>query len=141
MLALTSKQKAFCRQLASGVSQAEAYRRSYNAENMKPETIYREAHELMKNPKVAAMVERLSSDADSQIVSERIASKTEILETLTRLMRGEESADSNRVRATQLLAQAQGLLKDQTELLVKERTSDEIREELFKKLHVLNPSN
>lgn len=88
----------------------------------------------MKNPKVAAMVERLSSDADSQIVSERIASKTEILETLTRLMRGEESADSNRVRATQLLAQAQGLLKDQTELLVKERTSDEIREELMKKL-------
>ena len=56
-------------------------------------------------------------------------------------MRGEESADSNRVRATQLLAQAQGLLKDQTELLVKERTSDEIREELLKKLHVLNPSN
>ena len=95
----------------------------------------------MKNPKIAAMVERLSSDADSQIVSERIASKTEILETLTRLMRGEESADSNRVRATQLLAQAQGLLKDQTELLVKERTSDEIRKELFKKLHVLNPSN
>ena len=56
-------------------------------------------------------------------------------------MRGEESADSNRVRATQLLAQAQGLLEDQTDLLVKERTSDERREELFTKLRVLNANN
>ena len=93
----------------------------------------------MKNPKVAAMVEELTKQADQQVVSNRIADRTEILETLTKLMRGEESADSNRVRATQLLAQAQGLLKEQTELVVKERSSDEIREELAQKLASLRP--
>ena len=137
MTSITGKQKAFCRHVASGTSQAEAYRLSYNARNMKPESVHREAHALMKNPKVAAMVEQLTKEADQQVVSNRIADRTEILETLTKLMRGEESADSNRVRATQLLAQAQGLLKEQTELVVKERSSDQIQQELLKKLKQL----
>ena len=83
------------------------------------------------------MVEQLTKEADQQVVSNRIADRTEILETLTKLMRGEESADSNRVRATQLLAQAQGLLKEQTELVVKERSSDQIQQELLQKLKQL----
>ena len=63
---------------------------------MKPESVNREAHALMKNPKVAAMVEQLTKEADQQVVSNRIADRTEILETLTKLMRGKESADSNK---------------------------------------------
>ena len=35
---------------------------------MKPESIHREAHALMKNPKVAAMVEQLTKEADQQFV-------------------------------------------------------------------------
>ena len=42
------------------------------------------------------MVEELTKEADQQVVSNRIADRTEILETLTKLMRGKESADSNK---------------------------------------------
>ena len=35
---------------------------------MKPESVHREAYALMKNPKVAAMVEQLTKEADRQLV-------------------------------------------------------------------------
>ena len=53
------------------------------------------------------------------------------------MMRGEVEANSNRVRATQLLAQAHGLLKDRTEVVVTERSSDEIKTELTRRLESL----
>ena len=137
-IGLTPKQKYFSRLVASGTSQTDAYRVAYSAKNMMPSTIHKEAYKLMNNPKVATMVEALNSEADCKIVSNRIADKQEILETLTRLMRGEENADANRVRATQLLAQAQGLLKESSVVPAKERSSEEIRLQLIKKLEDLN---
>ena len=88
----------------------------------------------MKNPNIATTVSTLNKTADQQTVDLRIADRSEVLETLTRMMRGELEADSNRVRATQLLAQAHGLLKDRTEVVVTERSSDEIRTELSQRL-------
>ena len=88
----------------------------------------------MKNPNIATTVSALNEAADRQTVDLRIADRSEVLETLTRMMRGEVEADSNRVRATQLLAQAHGLLKDRTEVVVTERSSDEIKTELSRRL-------
>ena len=88
----------------------------------------------MKNPNIATTVSALNAAADQQTVDLRIADRSEVLETLTRMMRGEVETDSNRVRATQLLAQAHGLLKDRTEVVVTERSSDEIKTELSRRL-------
>ena len=91
----------------------------------------------MKNPNISTTVSTLNKTADLQTVDLRIADRSEVLETLTRMMRGEVEADSNRVRATQLLAQAHGLLKDRTEVVVTERSSDEIKTELTRRLESL----
>lgn len=57
---LTPKQEAFCRHLVKdGLTQAEAYRRSYNTANMKPETIHKRASELLKGREVLGRVEQL----------------------------------------------------------------------------------
>ena len=119
------------------MSQAEAYRQSYSTSGMKPETIRREAHRLMKNPNVTTMLGELNAAADAKVINDRIADRTEVLETLTRMMRGEVEADGNRVRAAQLLAQAHGLLKERTELVVHERPSDEVKTELLRRLNEL----
>jgi hypothetical protein len=58
---LTAKQEAFCQGIADGLGQADAYRRAYDAEDMKDNTIYPRASELMKNSKVAARVAELRS--------------------------------------------------------------------------------
>ena len=131
---LTSKQSAFCRHVTSGNSLSEAYRKSYNASKMKPATVRREAHRLMRNPNVATTVERLESEADVVMVEKTIADRKEVLETLTQMMRGELETDSNRVRATQLLAQAHGILRDHAFVSSKERSSEDIKNELERRL-------
>ena len=134
MKLLTSKQLAFCRHVTSGSSLSEAYRKSYNASKMKPATVRREAHRLMSNPNVATTVERLESEAEVVMVEKTIADRKEVLETLTQIMRGQLEADSNKVRATQLLAQAHGILKDHAFVSSKERSSEDIKSELESRL-------
>lgn len=59
MSALTAKQEAFAQAVASGKSQAEAYRAVYDAGKSKPETVHSKASVLMANGKVAARVAEL----------------------------------------------------------------------------------
>lgn len=59
MVKLTNKQEAFCQAIADGMTQADAYRRAYNAGAMKPETIQSKACILVKDGKVGARIESL----------------------------------------------------------------------------------
>lgn len=56
---LTTKQESFAQAIASGKTQADAYRLAYDAENMKDETIWSKASVLMADGKVTARVDEL----------------------------------------------------------------------------------
>lgn len=56
---LTPKQEAFAHAVASGKTQADAYRASFSATKMKATTIAQAASRLMADSNVSAMVERL----------------------------------------------------------------------------------
>jgi phage terminase small subunit len=56
---LTLKQENFCLAYLETGNASEAYRRAYDAENMKNEALYVEANRLMENPKVALRLEEL----------------------------------------------------------------------------------
>ena len=56
---LTSKQLEFCKYYLQSVHITEAYMQSYDTENMKDQTIYKEASKLLKNYKVAEFIERI----------------------------------------------------------------------------------
>lgn len=56
---LTPKQLNFCRAYIETGNASESYRRSYNAENMKPETVKRKAHDLMDVGNVRATIDKL----------------------------------------------------------------------------------
>lgn len=60
---LTAKQEAFCLAYLETGNASEAYRRAYNAEKMKPETVNRTAKELLDNPKIAASLAELRRPA------------------------------------------------------------------------------
>jgi phage terminase small subunit len=61
---LTAKQEDFCRKFMELRSASEAYRASYSAENSKKETVHRCATALLDNPKVAARLDELRSQAE-----------------------------------------------------------------------------
>ena len=56
---LTPKQEAFALAYLETGNASEAYRRAYDAEGMKPESINRKAKELIDSGKIAARVEEL----------------------------------------------------------------------------------
>lgn len=58
---MTPKQEAFCLAYVETGNSSEAYRRAYNAENSKPETIHKRASELLANGEVAGRVSELKA--------------------------------------------------------------------------------
>ena len=60
---MTPKQEAFCLAYIETGNASEAYRVAYNAENMKPESIWVKACELLASGKVTARVAELKAAA------------------------------------------------------------------------------
>ena len=50
----------------------------------------------MQNPKVATKVETLRKEADGEVISQRVATREEVLATLTEFMERGEAKDSVR---------------------------------------------
>lgn len=62
MVNLTLKQEAFCLAFIETGNASEAYRRAYNAENMKTDTIHRNAKALQSNNKIATRLNELRAE-------------------------------------------------------------------------------
>ena len=56
-MALTAKQEAFALAYLQTGNASEAYRRAYNAENMKPETVNKRACELMADKAIRIKID------------------------------------------------------------------------------------
>lgn len=71
---LTIKQEKFCNYFLECGNASEAYRRAYNAGNMKEKTVWEKASELLRNDKVKTRVEELRKELSdiSKITKERI---------------------------------------------------------------------
>lgn len=59
---LTVKQENFCLKYIETGNASEAYRQSYDAEKMKPETVNRKAAELMADGKITARIDALQAE-------------------------------------------------------------------------------
>lgn len=59
ILKLTIKQEEFCHKYVECGNASEAYRHAYNCGNMKPETVNRNAVELLNNNKIATRLKEL----------------------------------------------------------------------------------
>lgn len=58
-MALTGKQEAFAQAVASGMTQADAYRSAYSAENFSDAALYEEASRVANYPEVSQRVREL----------------------------------------------------------------------------------
>lgn len=83
---LTPKQEKFVQNIIDGMSQAEAYRNSYDTKRMSDKTIYEKASRLMNEGKIRARLQELRD----LMMKPSIMSAQERLEYLTRVIKGEE---------------------------------------------------
>jgi hypothetical protein len=61
---LTPKQDDFCHKFLELKSASAAYRAAYDAENSRPETVYRNATALLNNNKITTRLDELRAKAD-----------------------------------------------------------------------------
>ena len=95
---LTAKQEKFVRNLIQGMSQREAYKNSYNAENMTDKSIDEEACRLFNDTKIASRYQELiekAANAAIMTAQERLEYLTGIVyetegEKISTVIDGEE---------------------------------------------------
>lgn len=66
MSKLTPKQEKFCKEYIKTGNASEAYKNSYDAENMKPDTIYPAASRLLADCKIDARIKELQKELEKE---------------------------------------------------------------------------
>jgi phage terminase small subunit len=133
---LTRKQRKFAENVVSGMTLADAYRNSYDAENMKPASIHRRACELMTDGKVKACAEALAAEKKRLVEVATVSDRDMLVRLLRSWSTGEESATNSQLRAAELLGKACGLYRDVVEDH-RERPAQVVAAELEAKLAAL----
>lgn len=113
-MTLTPKQEAFAQAYLETGNGSEAYRRVYNAENMKENVVHVKACELLKNGKVAVRLAELQKRAQKRH-DITIDSLTEMLKEDRELARNLEQT-SAAVSAVMGLAKIHGLILDKAQI-------------------------
>jgi predicted component of type VI protein secretion system len=93
----------------------------------------------MQNPKVATRVGELITKSDQQIISERIATREEVLAAISEFMTSGEPRDSVRLKAAETMGKHYGLFTDRLAVEPPQRTPEEVNAELEKLLKEFEP--
>ena len=130
---MTPKQELFALTVAGGADQAAAFRETYNAEGMKPSTIWSEASRLRRHPKVSARIDQLKAEAEISAAEKREGVREFVLHELTE-MACEASTPSARLKALELLGKSVGLFSDRVEVSAPERSIEELEAAIISRL-------
>lgn len=123
-MTLTPKQEEFCRCYLETGNASEAYRRAYNAANMKEETIWRKAKECMDNGKVTARLSEMQAQSAEKhdITIERLTQMAltayEASQTPGRATG--QMQTSAMVKAAEFLGKLHGLIVEKSEVTGKD---------------------
>lgn len=127
---LTAKQMHFARCVASGMSQAEAYREAFDVTAEGRTATHREAaSRLMARADIRARVDALVAQRERSILASSLSDRERVLSKLRHWVDHAEAGDSNRIRSAELLGKSVGLFRDVVETS-EGKTSDELLAEL-----------
>ena len=94
-MALTAKQEAFAQAVAGGMTQADAYRASYDHENCTDKSVIELASQLMRDINVSSRVAELKE----AIAIAAIWTRLDSVKTLAEIAQGEEARANEKVSA------------------------------------------
>ena len=116
MKRLTPKQEKFCLLYVETGNASEAYRNSYNVENMKPSSIHSKAKELLDNGRITSRINEIYKEMQLECAI-TVGRITRDLEK-ARLMAEELNQPSTMIQASNAQARLHGLITDKQELTV-----------------------
>jgi len=126
---LTEKQAAFAQHVADGLNHSAAYRQAYDTVEMAQNTVWREAHRLSRNEKVAARIAQLVAVREEEERA-RAASRANRVIGMIEAIMDTGQTDSVRLRAAELLGKTVGLFVGAEESSSTSKTVAELEQEL-----------
>jgi phage terminase small subunit len=135
---LTGKQEAFAQGLSEGLTNTEAYRRAYGAENMKASTIHVEACKLAQHPKIARRLDEILSEKRGKQSMFAEKQSDRVWRNVWRLAEGENVPPATQQAAIALAAKMAGMLTDQVKIENVSADSKSIERELLERLQRLS---
>ena len=145
-MALTTKQELFSKLVAlDGLSISEAYKQSYNCENMKQDSIYQLSCRLSKQVKIRSRIEQLRESVTDRLISDLAWTKERFIkEAETNLIQSRESNQMNPANTSlQLIGKVTGILEDKPQNQINigiVETLGKLPDSVLAKLESLNES-
>lgn len=99
---LTAKQKAFAREVASGATKADAYRKAYKA-NPAPSSLVADPYRIAANPRVRAEIEAYEAAIEAARYRTPAALRELVIQSLVSVVINPETKDSVKVAAAKVL--------------------------------------
>ena len=139
---LTAKQEQFCKGLAAGLSNSDAYRAAYDTSNMKPGTIHNEACKLAAAPHIAARTNALVAEItrkNSMLTDKaRLKNSDRIWGRLWEMLDDATTPPAVKASLLSLGAKAAGMLTEQVRVENITADSKSIESELIERLQQLS---
>lgn len=99
---LTAKQKAFAREVASGATKADAYRKAYKAD-ASPHTLVSKPYHLMRDDRIRAEVQAYEAAIEAAKYRTPAALRELVIQSLVSVVINPETKDSVKVAAAKVL--------------------------------------
>jgi hypothetical protein len=132
---MTPKQLHFCRCVASGMTQADAYREAYEpSDSTTAASIHTLASRLMGQVEIRSRVGTLIAARERAVAASALSDRDKVLSKLRGWMDSAEPTDSTKLRAAELLGKAAGLFTSEINVTTKERDASEVAAELAQRL-------
>lgn len=103
-MSLTPKQEKFSQAVASGKSQADAYRSAFDCKRSKPETIQANASRLMANSTISARVDELKA----RLAEKALWTREDSVRILAEIAADEEASNKDKTGAIKVLNDMHG---------------------------------
>ncbi len=132
---LTGKQRRFCELVASGKTQADAYREAYDS-NGCSQTVRNSASKLMKQEYIKSTVDSIIKRKSDLNIARTVSSQELVTRTLRDHITGTIDLEPTQVQSLSILAKTSGMYTTRIED-VTERSSDDIATDLKRKLSQL----
>jgi hypothetical protein len=138
---LTSKQRAFARAWASGMSLSDSYREAYDvSDSTTAESIHTLSSRLAQKVEVRLRYEAILKERDRQTAASAVSRRDKVLDWLEGVYQGTEDADAVRVRAAELTGKASGLFATDINVNTKDKDSSGLAAEIEALLLTANES-
>ena len=135
---MTARMIHFVNLLVSGNDHIEAYSKAYDVSKSTRATIIGNANRLMKDSRITMQLESVLQATKQNVIESEASARRYVMQQLFDKVNEEETSESGKLRALELIGKAVGMFTDRVETTVEQVDAESLKKELESHLHLLD---